>query len=105
MVNIAEDGNGGCEPERKRVPQKSKLFTSLLKNAERSKNVFKIRKIESVNAKHYKFEVGSGNSARTFYQVYICTQPPSSSPDFNIYDMICGFAQNHIKILLKLKFY
>ena len=87
MVNIVEDDDSGCEPKRKRVPQKSKLFTSRLENARRSKHVFKIRNIESVNAEHCKFEVGSGNSARTFYQVHICTQPSCSCPDFNTYGM------------------
>ena len=73
MVNIVEDDDSGCEPKRKRVPQKSKLFTSRLKNARRSKHVFNIRNIELVNAEDCKLEVGSGNSARTFYQVHICT--------------------------------
>ena len=75
MVNIVDDEDSGYEPKRKRVPQKSKLFTSRLENARRSKHVFKIRNIESVNAEHCKFEVGSGNSARRFYQVHIRTQP------------------------------
>ena len=73
MMNIVEDDDSVCEPKRKRVPQKSKLFTSRLENARRSKHVFKIRNIESVNAEHRKFEVGLGNSARTFYQLHICT--------------------------------
>ena len=87
MVNIVEDDDSSCEPKCKRVPQKSKLFTSRLENARRSKHVFKIRNIESVNAEHCKFEVGSGNSARTFYQVHICTQPSCSCSDFNTYGM------------------
>ena len=78
-VNIVEDDDSSCEPKRKRVPQKSKLFTSRLENARRSKHVFKIRNIELVNAEHCKFEVGSGNFARTFYQVHICTQPSCST--------------------------
>ena len=28
MVNIVEDDGSGCEPKRKQVPQKSKLFIS-----------------------------------------------------------------------------
>ena len=67
MVNIVEDDDSGCEPKRKRPLQKYKVFTSRLENARRSKHVFKRKKIESVNAEHCKFEVRSGNSARTFY--------------------------------------
>ena len=63
MLKIAEDGNSGWEPKCNRVPQKSKLFKVRLENAQRSKYVFKIRKIESVNAERCRFEVGSGNSA------------------------------------------
>ena len=85
MANIIKVDDSGCEPKRKRAPQKSKLITSRLENARRSKHVFKIRNIESVNAEHCKFGVGSGNSARTFYQVHICTQPSCSCPDFNTY--------------------
>ena len=87
MGNIVEDDDSGCEAMRKRVPQKGKLFTSRLENAWRSKHVFKIRTIESVNAEHCKFEVDSGNSACTFYQVCICTQPYCSCPDFKTYGM------------------
>ena len=54
MVNITEDDDSGCEPKRKRVSQKSKLFKSRLENARRSKHVFKIRNIESVNTEHCK---------------------------------------------------
>ena len=87
MGNIVEDDDSGCEPKRKRVPQKSKISTSRLRNARRSKHVLKIRYIESVNAEHYMFEVGSGKTAPTFYQVHICTQPSCSCPDFNTYGM------------------
>ena len=87
MGNIVEDDDSGCEPKRKRVPQKSKISTSRLRNARRSKHVLKIRYIESVNAEHYKFEVGSGKTAPSFYQVHICTQPSCSCPDFNTYGM------------------
>ena len=87
MGNIVEDDDSGCEPKRKRVPQKSKITTSRLRNARRSKHVLKIRYIESVNAEHYKFEVGSGKTAPSFYQVHICTQPSCSCPDFNTYGM------------------
>ena len=87
MVNIVEDDDSGCEPKRKRVPQKSKISTSRLRNARRSKHVLKIRYIESVNAEHCKFEVGSGKTAPTFYQVHICTQLSCSFPDFNTYGM------------------
>ena len=45
MMNIVEDDDSGCEPKRKRVPQKSKIFTSLLENARRSKHVSKVRNI------------------------------------------------------------
>ena len=86
-VNIVEYDDSGCELKRKQVPQKSKLFTSRLENARRSKHVFKKGNIESVNAEHCKFEVGSGNSAPTFYQVYICTEPSCSCSDFNTYGM------------------
>ena len=55
------------------VLQRSKLFTSPLENNQRSRDVLKIGKIESVNAEHCKFKVGSGNSASTFYQVHICS--------------------------------
>ena len=82
MVNIVEDDDSGCESKRKRVLQKNKLFTSQLENARRSKHVFKTRNMEPVNAEHCKFKVGSGNSARTFYQVHTC-----SCPDFNTYVM------------------
>ena len=87
MVNVVEDDESGCESKRKRVYQKSKLFTYRLENAQRSKHVLKIRNIESVNAEHCKFEVGSANSAHTFYQVHICTQPSCYCPDLNIYGM------------------
>ena len=50
MVNIVEDDDSGCEPKRKRVPQKSKISTSWLRNARRSKHVLKIGYIESANA-------------------------------------------------------
>ena len=59
MVNIIEDGNSGCEPKRKRVHQKNKLFTSRSENTRRSKHLFKIRNTESVNAEYCKFQVGS----------------------------------------------
>ena len=85
ILNIAENGNSGWEPKRNRVPQKSKLFKVRLENGQRSKHVFKIRKIESVNAERCKFEVGSGNSARTFYQIHIFTHTFCSCPDFNTY--------------------
>ena len=58
-VNIVEDGNSGCEPKRKRIHQKNKLFTSRLEKTRRSKHIFKIRNIESVNAEYCKFQVGS----------------------------------------------
>ena len=29
MMNIVEDDDSGCKPKGKRVPQKSKIFTSL----------------------------------------------------------------------------
>ena len=35
MVNIVEDDDSGCEPKRKQVPKKSKLFISRLVNARR----------------------------------------------------------------------
>ena len=115
MGNIVEDDDSGCEAMRKRVPQKGKLFTSRLQNARRSKHVFKIRNIESVNAEHCKFEVDSGNSACTFYQVYICTQPYCSCPDFKTYGMrsLCkhilfvllfALEVTHINILDKIEF-
>ena len=85
MGNIVEYDDSGWEPKRKQVPQKNKLFTSRLVNARRSKHVFKIRCIESVNAEHCKFEVVSGSSLGTFYQVHICTQPSCSCPDLNTY--------------------
>ena len=69
------------------VLQRSKLFTSPLEDNQRSRDVLKIGKIESVNAEHCKFKVGSGNSASTFYQVHICTQPFCFCPDFNTYCM------------------
>ena len=86
-----------------------------LENARRSKHVFKIRKIESVNAEHCKFKVGSGNTARTFYQVHICPQPSFSCADFNTYGMrslckhilfVMQFALEvtHINILDKTEF-
>ena len=34
--NIIEYGDSGCEPKRKQVPQKNKLLTSRLENAQRS---------------------------------------------------------------------
>ena len=43
MMNIVEDDDSGCEPKGKRVPQKSKIFTSLLENAVMSKHVSKVR--------------------------------------------------------------
>ena len=98
MVNIVEDDDSGCEPKRKQVPQKSKLFISRLVNARSSKHVFKIRNVESMNAENCKFEIGSGNSARTFYQVHICTQPSCSCPDFNT----CGMRSSCKHILFAL---
>ena len=53
-----------------------------MEKARRLTHKFNIRNIESVtNAEHCKLEVGSGNSARTFYQIHICTQPSFSCPD------------------------
>ena len=44
MVNMPENGDSGCEPKRKRVPQKSKLFTGWLENGRWSKHVFESSK-------------------------------------------------------------
>ena len=64
---------------------------------------------------YLKFEVDSGNSACTFCQVHISTQPCCSYPDFNIYGMrsLCkhklfvllfALAVTDINILEKTKF-
>ena len=93
ILNIAENGNSGWEPKRNRVPQKSKLLKVRLENGQRSKHVFKIRKVESVNAERCKFEVGSGNSARTFYQVHIFTHTFCCCPGLcaNTHCLLCCF--------------
>ena len=71
MVDIVEDDSSGCEPKRKCVPQKSKLLTSRLENAQRSKYVFRTWKIESAIVEHFKFEKGLRNSARILSSTYV----------------------------------
>ena len=71
MVDIVEDDSGGCEPKRKCVPQKSKLLTRRLENAQRSKYVFSTRKIESAIVEHCKFEEGLSNSALILSSTYV----------------------------------
>lgn len=92
MVNIAEDDDSGCETKRTQVSQNSKLFTSRLENARRSKYVFKIKNIESANAEHCKFKVNSGNSARTFFQGHIYTQ----SSYYTIYMILTEYVLNFL---------
>ena len=82
MTILVDANDGRCEPKRRKLPQKEKLFATRLENAWKSKNICKIRSVNFVSDVNRLFEVGSSATARNFYQVRVTTQPSCSCKDF-----------------------